>query len=109
METVIEIVTLIRARALNHRRFQNHLASFDAEYDDRQKLLCNLYKAVKGFDGKLSLLKVHAESGNFPHFRFTREACGEDEARMEDAKQMLVGVLDSLQTAFNKRFVDIYR
>ncbi|KAI0217488.1 CD109 antigen [Lamellibrachia satsuma] len=51
------------------------------------------------------LFKVHAESGNFLHFQFTREVCGEDEARTEDAKQVLVGVLDSRQTAFNKRFV----
>ena len=69
-----------------------------------QKQLCNLYEAVKGFDGKLSFFKVHAESGNFLHFHFTREVCGDDEARTEDAKQMFVGVLDSLQTAFNKRF-----
>ena len=58
----------------------------------RQKLLCNLYEAVKGFVGKLSLFKVHAESGNFLHFRFTIEVCGEEVARTEDAKQVLVGV-----------------
>ena len=34
MQTVVEIVNLIRARALNHRRLQNHLATFDAEYGD---------------------------------------------------------------------------
>ena len=34
MQTVVEIVNLIRTRALNHRRFQNHMATFDAEYDD---------------------------------------------------------------------------
>ena len=67
-----------------------------------QKQLCNLYEAVNGFDGKLSFFKVHAESGNFLHFHFTREVCGEDEARTEDTKQVFVGVLDSLQTAFNK-------
>ena len=72
-----------------------------------QKLLCNMYEAVKGFDGKLSLFKVHAESGNVLHFRFTRErVCGEDEERTEDCKHVLVGVLDSLQTAINERFVD---
>ena len=127
MQTVVEIVNLIRARALNHRRLQNHMATFHAEYGDvlfynsvrwlsrgavlerfvallphiisfleeigrpvakldsqsqirlciltyifghlnnqnillqgRQKLLCNLYEAVKRFDGKLSLLKIHA-------------------------------------------------
>ena len=162
MQTVVEIENLIRARALNHRRFQNHLATFNAEYGEvlfynsvrwlsreavlerfvallpriisfleeigrpvakldtqcqirlcvladifghlnklnvllqrRQKLLCNLYEAVKGFDGNLSLLKVHAKSGNFLHFRVTRDVCGEDEAHTEDAK--LVVVLDSLR------------
>ena len=30
----VEIVNLIRARALNRRRFQNHLATFEAEYGD---------------------------------------------------------------------------
>ena len=34
MQTVVEIVNLIRARALNHRRFQNQLVTFDAEYGD---------------------------------------------------------------------------
>ena len=34
MQTVVEIVNLIRARALNHQRFQNHLVTFDAEYGD---------------------------------------------------------------------------
>ena len=33
-QTVVEIVNLIRAHALNHRRFQNHLVTFDAEYGD---------------------------------------------------------------------------
>ncbi|KAI0214300.1 hypothetical protein LSAT2_000616 [Lamellibrachia satsuma] len=45
-------------------------------------------------------------SANFLHFRFTREVCGGDEARTEDAKQVFVGVLNSLQTAFNEGFVD---
>ena len=167
MQNVVEIVNLIRARALNHRKFQNHLAKFDAEYCDvlfynrvrwlsrgavleifiallphiisfleeicrpvakldtqfqirlcvladifrhlnmlnmllqgRQRQLCNLYEAVKRFNGKLSFFKVHAERGNFLHFRFTKEVCG------EDAKQVLVGVVDSLQTTFNERFFD---
>ena len=47
----------------------------------RKKLLYNLYEAVNGFDGNLSLFIVHAESGIFLHFLFTREACGEDDAR----------------------------
>ena len=34
MQTVVEIVNLIHAHALNHRRFQNHLATFEAEYGD---------------------------------------------------------------------------
>ena len=34
MQTVVEIVNLIRTRALNHRRFQIHLATFEAEYGD---------------------------------------------------------------------------
>ena len=71
-----------------------------------QKLLCNLYEAIKWFDGKLSLFTVHAESGNFLRFQFTREVCREDELRTEDAKQVLVSVLDSLQTTFKKLFTD---
>ena len=72
----------------------------------RRKLLCNLYEIVKGFDGKLSLFKVHAQSSNFLHFRFTREVCCKEEVCTEDTKQVLVGVLDSLQTDFNKRFIN---
>ena len=35
MKTVVESVNLIRARSLNHRRFQNHLAALDdAEFGD---------------------------------------------------------------------------
>ena len=35
MKTVVESVNLIRARSLNHTRFQNHLAAFDdAEFGD---------------------------------------------------------------------------
>ena len=78
-----------------------HLHQLNMLLQRRQKLLCNLYEAVKGFDGKLSLFKVFADRGNFLHFRFTREVCGEDEARTEDAKKVLVGVLDNLQTAFH--------
>ena len=133
MKIVVESVNLIRARSLNHRRFQNHLAARDdAESGDllfynsvrwlsggaflerfaallphivsflkeidqsvayleeefqvrlcvltdifghlnklnlllqgRHKLLCNLYEAVKGFEDKVTLFKVHAEGGNF--------------------------------------------
>ena len=42
MQTVVKIVNLIRARALNHRRFQNHLATFDAEYGDALFYKCSL-------------------------------------------------------------------
>ena len=34
MQTVVEIVNLIRVHGLNQRRFQNHLATFDAECGD---------------------------------------------------------------------------
>ena len=44
--------------------------------------------------------------GNFLHFKFTRDRLCEDEARIEDAEQVPVGVLDSLQTAFSERFAD---
>ena len=114
MKTVVESVNLIRARSLNHRRFQNHyyiikqchVMSFLKEIDHsvahleddkfrvrlcvlpdifghlnklnlllqgRHKLLCNLYEAVKSFEDKVTLFKVHAEGGNFLYFKFTRE------------------------------------
>ena len=114
MQTVVEIVNLIRARALNYRTFQNHLATSDTEY-----AYVLFYNSVRWLSrgavlerfvvllphiisGKFSLFKVHAESHTLLYFRFTREG----EVRTEDFKQVLVGVLDSLQTAFKKRFVD---
>ena len=72
----------------------------------RHKLLCNLYEAVKGFENKVTLFKVHAEGGNFLHFKFTREFCGEDDERIADAKRALADVLNSLETAFIGRFAD---
>ena len=175
MKTVVEDVNLIRARSLNHRRFQNHLAALDdAEFGDvlfynsvhwlsqgaflerfaallpnivsflkeidhpvahleddkfrvrlcvltdifghlnklnlllqgRYKMLCNSYEAVNGFEDRVTLFKCHAEGGNFLHFKFTREFCGEDDERIADAKLVLADVLNSLETAFSGRFAD---
>ena len=73
----------------------------------RQTLLCNVYEAVNGSTGKVCLFKIHAESGNLLYFPFTRDVCGEDEERTKDAKQVLVGLSESLLTDFNERFVDL--
>ena len=54
----------------------------------------------------MTLFKVHAEGGNFLHFKFTREFCGEDDERIADAKRVLADVLNSLETAFSGRFAD---
>ena len=62
--------------------------------------------AVQRVRSELSLFEVHTESGNFLHFPITRKLCVDDEERTEDAEQVLIGVLDSLLTAFNERFVD---
>ena len=72
----------------------------------RHKLLCNLYEAVKGFEDKVTLFKVHAEGGNFLHFKFNREFCVEDDERIADAKRVFADVLNSLETAFSGRFAD---
>ena len=54
----------------------------------------------------MTLFKVHAEGGNFLHFKFTREFCGEDDERIADAKRVLADVRNSLETAFSGRFAD---
>ena len=61
---------------------------------------------MKGFDDKVTFFKVHAEGGNFLHFKFTREFYGEDDERIADAKRELADVLNSLETAFSGRFAD---
>ena len=78
-----------------------HLNKLNLLLQGRHQLLCNLYEAVKGFEDKVTLFKVHAEGGNFLHFKFTREFCGEDEA-----KRVLADVLNSLEAAFSGRFAD---
>ena len=83
-----------------------HLNKLNLLLQGRHKLLCNLYEAVKSFEDKVTLFKVHAEGGNFQHFKFTREFCGEDDERITDAKWVLADVLNSLETAFNGRFAD---
>ena len=83
-----------------------HLNKLNLLLQGRAKLLCNLYEAVKGFEGKVALFKLHAKDGNFLHFNFTREFCGEDAERSTDAKLVLADVLTSLETAFNGRFAD---
>ena len=45
MQTVVETVNFIRARVRNHRRFQRHLVTFDAE------------KNRAGLERKVSLYK----------------------------------------------------
>ena len=50
--------------------------------------------------------KVHAEGGNFLHFKFTREFCGEDDERIADTKRVPADVLNSLETAFSGQFAD---
>ena len=62
-----------------------HLNKLNLQLQGRHKLLCNLYEAVKGFEDKVTLFRVHAEGGNFLHFKFTREFCGEDDERIADA------------------------
>ena len=54
----------------------------------------------------MTLVKVHAEGGNFLNFKFTREFCGEDEERIAGTKRVLADVLNSLETAFSGRFAD---
>ena len=76
-----------------------HLNKLNLLLQGRQKLLCNLYEELSVFTGMLSLFKVHAESGNFLHFPFTIEVCGKDEERTKEAKQVFVGVSESLLTA----------
>ena len=83
-----------------------HLNKLNLLLQGRHKLLCNLYEAVKGFEDKVTLFKVHAEGGNFLHFKFTREFCGEDDERIADAMRVLADVLNSLETAFSGRFAD---
>ena len=83
-----------------------HLNKLNLLLQGRHKLLCNLYEAAKGFDDMVTLFKVHAEGGNFLHFKFTRELCGEDDERIADAKWVLADVLNSLETAFSGRFAD---
>ena len=61
---------------------------------------------MKGFEGKVTLVKVHAEGGNFLNFKFTREFCGEDDERIADTKRVLADVLNNLETAFSGRFAD---
>ena len=62
-----------------------HLNKVNLLLQGRHKLLCNLHEAAKGFEDKVTLFKVHAEGGNFLHFKFTRKFCGEDDERIEDA------------------------
>ena len=83
-----------------------HLNKLNLLLQGRAKLLCNLYEAVKGFEGKIALYKRHAEDGNCLHFKFTREFCGEDAEHTADDKVVFVDVLDRLETAFNGRFAD---
>ena len=83
-----------------------HLNKLNLLLQGRHKLLCNLYEAVKGFEDKVTLFKVHAEGGNFLHFKFIRELCGEDDEHIADAKRVLAYVLNSLETAFSRRFAD---
>ncbi|KAI0223668.1 Protein ZBED8 [Lamellibrachia satsuma] len=61
----------------------------------RHKLLHNLYETVKSFEDKVTLFKVHAEGGNFLHFKFTREFFGEDGERIADAKRALADLIVS--------------
>ena len=49
-----------------------HLNKVNLLLQGRHKWLCNLYEAVKGFEDKVTLFKVHAKGGNFLHFKFTR-------------------------------------
>ena len=54
----------------------------------------------------MTLFKAHAEIGNFMHFKFTRQFCGEHDERIADAKRALADVFNSLETAFSALFAD---
>ena len=82
-----------------------HLNKLNLLLQGQHKLLCNLYEAVKGFEDNVTLFQVHAEGGNFLHFKFTREFFGEDDERIADANRILADV-NSLETAFSGRFAD---
>ena len=83
-----------------------HLNKLNLLLQGRHKLLCNLYEAVKGFEDKVTLFKVHAEGGNFLHFKVHQRIRGEDDERIADAKRVLADVINSLETAFSRRFAD---
>ena len=53
------------------------------------------------------MFKVHVESANVLHIPLVKELCSEDEECTEEATQELIRVLDSLQTAFGERLVDL--
>ena len=68
----------------------------------RHKLLCNLYETVMGFEDKVTLFKVHAEGGNFLHFKFTREFC----AKTINVSQTPSGYLLMCLTAWRPHSAD---
>ena len=82
-----------------------HLNKLNLLLQGRHELLCNLYEAVKGFEDKVTLFKVHAEGGNFLHLKSTRELCGEDDERITDANRKLAD-FNSLETEFSGQFAD---
>ena len=79
MKTVVESVNLIRARSLNHRRFQNHLAALDdAEFGD-----VLFYNRVRWLSRGAFLERFDAL---LPHIVSVLKEIGHPVAHLEDVK-----------------------
>ena len=79
MQTVVEIVNLIRASALNHRRFQNHLATIDAEYGNVLFYKCSLAEPWSSSGEICCTASLHHQFWRFvallPHIISSGEIC----------------------------------
>ncbi|KAL7879764.1 hypothetical protein SRHO_G00020180 [Serrasalmus rhombeus] len=114
MSTVTQTVNFIRSKGLNHLQFQSFMREIDSEFADipyhtelqgRDRMITDMYDAVKAFQVKLLLWEKQMHQSNLPHFPCCQVMLNQVGTTLF-INMHFADKLSALRTEFARRFGD---